>query len=85
MRRYITGIDGAGFDLGAGAEWWWAGPVGPNAVWLLGALAFALLVSLAMPLLTRSAATALRGQVAEGDDGDAVTATQARRSSRDHR
>ena len=53
MRRYITGIDGAGFDLGAGAEWWWAGPIGPNAVWLLGALAFALLVSLAVPLLTR--------------------------------
>lgn len=85
MRRYITGIDGAGFDLGAGAEWWWVGPVGPNAVWLLGALAFALLVSLAVPLLTRPAATALRGQVPEGDDGDAVTATQARRSSRDHR
>lgn len=53
MRRYITGIDGAGFDLGAGAEWWWAGPVGPNAVWLLGSLAFALLVSLAVPLLTQ--------------------------------
>jgi len=58
MRRYITGIDGAGFDLGAAAEWWWQGPIGPNAVWLLGSLAFALLVSLAVPLLTRPAADA---------------------------
>lgn len=43
IRRYVTGIDGAGVDLDAGAEWWWAGPIGPTAVWLLGSLSYALL------------------------------------------
>lgn len=43
LRRYVTGIDGAGVNLEAGIEWWWAGPVGPTAVWLLGSLAYGLL------------------------------------------
>jgi hypothetical protein len=46
IRRYVTGVDGANVNLDAGAEWWWAGPIGPNAVWLLGSLAYALLVAL---------------------------------------
>ncbi|MER3387437.1 MAG: DUF2142 domain-containing protein [Microcella pacifica] len=58
MRRYITGIDGASVDLDTGAEWWWAGPIGPNAVWLLGSVAYALLVwilvrSIARPSIAR--------------------------------
>jgi hypothetical protein len=44
IRRYVTGLDVGGFDLGANAEWWWQGPIGPNAVWLLGSLAYALLL-----------------------------------------
>ncbi len=44
IRRYVTGLDVGGFDLSANLEWWWSGPIGPNAVWLLGSLAYALLV-----------------------------------------
>ncbi|MER3393478.1 MAG: hypothetical protein RIA38_00730, partial [Microcella pacifica] len=52
------GIDGASVDLDTGAEWWWAGPIGPNAVWLLGSVAYALLVwilvrSIARPSIAR--------------------------------
>jgi len=55
MRRYITGIDASGVNLDAGAEWWWDGPVGPNAVWLLGSLAYALLVWILVRTLGRPA------------------------------
>ncbi len=53
MRRFITGIDGAGFTLGSGAEWWWQLPVGPDVVWLVGSAAFAGLVVWALPLVRR--------------------------------
>ena len=43
IRRYVTGTDVTTFDLDSGREWWWEIPIGPNAVWLLGTLAFALL------------------------------------------
>ncbi len=61
IRRYVTGIDESGPNLDAGVEWWWAGPIGPNAVWLLGSLAFGLLVWLVVsvyskPVLSDSAA-----------------------------
>lgn len=51
IRRYVTGVDGAGPNLDAGAEWWWVLPVGPTAVWLLGSAAFAALVFLLVPRL----------------------------------
>ncbi len=54
IRRYVTGIDGADPNLDAGAEWWWVGPVGPTAVWLLGSLAYGLLAW----ILVRTVATA---------------------------
>lgn len=45
IRRYVTGVDAPGISLDAGAEWWWSGvPFSPNAVWLLGSVAFAALV-----------------------------------------
>lgn len=51
LRRYVTGIDGAGVNLDAGAEWWWTLPVGPQWVWLIGSLAYgALVVLLVRPL-----------------------------------
>ena len=63
MRRFITGIDGASIDLGAGAEWWWSGFVSPNVVWIVGSLAFAGLVAAAVPLLTRRDDSARRVSV----------------------
>jgi hypothetical protein len=51
IRRYVTGIDGAGPNLDAGAEWWWALPVGPTAVWIIGAVAYGALVFLLVPRL----------------------------------
>jgi len=63
MRRYITGIDGSSVNLDAGAEWWWAGPVGPNAVWLLGSLAYALLVGILVTRLSGPRAAAFAAQV----------------------
>jgi hypothetical protein len=48
MRRYVTGNDIQGWNLDAGAEWWWDIPFSPMAVWALGVLAYAgLLVLLA--------------------------------------
>lgn len=41
MRRYLTGIDAPGLNLDAGREWWWDLPFGPNAVWVIGSVAFA--------------------------------------------
>jgi hypothetical protein len=44
IRRSVTGIDEEGFSLSAGAQWWWQTSWGPDAVWLMGSLAFAALV-----------------------------------------
>ena len=42
-------------NLSAGNEWWWPGaPLGPMAVWLIGAAAGALAIVLAVSLLSRS-------------------------------
>lgn len=50
LRRYVTGVDVLGFNLDAGAEWWWPGmPVGPMAVWIIGTIAFAAFVVLLVP------------------------------------
>jgi len=51
IRRYVTGIDGAAPNLDAGAEWWWTGPLGPTAVWLLGSVAYGVLMFLIVPRL----------------------------------
>jgi hypothetical protein len=41
LRRYVTGTDVRSANLDANLEWWWDGaPLGPNAVWVLGAIAF---------------------------------------------
>jgi predicted membrane protein DUF2142 len=54
IRRYVTGTGTQGIDLDKGAEWWWTGfPVGPTAVWLIGSLAFAGLLLVLWPQMTR--------------------------------
>ncbi len=44
MRRYISGLGDAGFNLNANIEWWWNVPVSPMMVWLAGSAAFALML-----------------------------------------
>lgn len=57
IRRYVTGADQQGFNLDSGAEWWWAGiPLGPTAVWIVGAVAFAGLLAVLGPQLRRDSA-----------------------------
>lgn len=41
MRRYITGLDGAGLNLDRDAEWWWNTPLSPMTIWIAGSIAFA--------------------------------------------
>jgi len=54
IRRYITGADQQGLNLDVGAEWWWSAfPIGPSAVWIIGALAYAGLLGLLWPQLRR--------------------------------
>ena len=54
IRRYVTGANHQGFNLGAGAEWWWHGvPIGPMAVWFVGSAAFMGLLAVLWPELRR--------------------------------
>jgi hypothetical protein len=41
VRRYVTGFEVQALSLDAGAQWWWSSsPVGPNALWVIGSVAF---------------------------------------------
>ncbi len=40
LRRYVTGLDVAGFDLDHNIEWWWPWPPSPMTVFWLGSIAF---------------------------------------------
>lgn len=44
MRRYISGLGDAGFNLNANIEWWWNIPFPPMIVWFAGSAAFALML-----------------------------------------
>ncbi|MGI8392666.1 DUF2142 domain-containing protein [Leucobacter sp. W1038] len=44
MRRYISGLGDSSFNLNADIEWWWSMPLQPMTVWLLGCLAFVLML-----------------------------------------
>lgn len=46
IRRYVTGVDAQGFDLDAGAEWWWPGAPSPMVALVAGSLAYAAAVVL---------------------------------------
>lgn len=47
IRRSVTGIDSDGGSLSAGAEWWWDMAMGPDAIWIIGAVAYLLIVAFA--------------------------------------
>jgi hypothetical protein len=51
IRRYVTGIDEGGPDLGAAVEWWWGFGPGPMAIWVLGSLSFAVACACVLPLV----------------------------------
>lgn len=54
IRRYVTGADQQGLNLDSGAEWWWTGfPVGPTALWVVGAVAYAGLLAMLWSELRR--------------------------------
>lgn len=70
IRRYVTGADQQGLNLDSHAEWWWPSlPIGPTAVWIIGAMAYAGLLVFLWPHL--------RGQSAPGQ-GD--TSDEAQRA-----
>lgn len=76
IRRYVVGTDGMNINLDARVEWWWAGmPVGPMAVWVIGALAFTIgivLVSaeLVLPAPAATQEPVLARDVPEDSVGD---------------
>ncbi|MGV8857741.1 DUF2142 domain-containing protein [Rhodoglobus sp.] len=59
MRRYVTGNDVPGWNLNAGAEWFWSGVPGPMVVWGIGSLAFAGLILVLVREMSISNAKAL--------------------------
>ncbi|WP_255560095.1 DUF2142 domain-containing protein [Salinibacterium sp. M195] len=73
MRRYITGNDAPGWNLNAGAEWFWSGVPAPMIVWGVGSLAFAALVVILAREMSISAAAA-----AEIDHNEKTTESVSR-------
>ncbi|MGO4679832.1 DUF2142 domain-containing protein [Microbacterium sp. 2MCAF23] len=45
IQRYTTGLDVTNVDPGSHAEWWWGWAPSPMGVWLIGSVAFALLLA----------------------------------------
>jgi len=41
IRRYVNGADAPSLNLNTGVKWWWGIPISPDAVWLIGTIAFA--------------------------------------------
>jgi hypothetical protein len=69
IRRYVTGVSQQGLNLDAHVDWWWpAMPVGPTAVWVIGAVAYTSLLVIVWPHLRR--------QEAPGQGKPAVEARQ---------
>lgn len=46
IRRYTTGLDGTAINLSRNVEWWWPSAPSPMAVWVVGSLAFAVMLVL---------------------------------------
>jgi hypothetical protein len=50
IARFTTSVEGRS-NWPLEAEWWWSIPIGPDAVWLAGSIAMAVLASLGARLL----------------------------------
>lgn len=48
MQRYISGIGNQGVNLNSDIQWWWSTPLSPMAVWIVGSLAYAALLFVAV-------------------------------------
>ena len=46
IRRYVTGNDVVGWNLNQGREWWWNGVYPPMTILFVGAISYAIMVSL---------------------------------------
>lgn len=58
-KRYVSGLDnGSGFSLDANIEWWWAIPISPMLMWMVGTLGFGIALACGY-LLTNSKVTSL--------------------------
>lgn len=68
LRRYVTGLDAHWLDLDSGIEWWWspAVPIGPMAVWLIGAGSFAVLCAICVGFGSPGMRTRLFSAAADG-------------------
>ena len=66
IRRYVTGVDVGGADLGASVEWWWSRGPGPMATWLLGTIAFAVVAACVYRLLVAGEAKEPPARTASG-------------------
>jgi len=62
IRRFVTGLDERGPDLGQSVEWWWGTGPGPLLTWFLGSVAF--LVA-AVCVVTVTGPTSARSSAAE--------------------
>jgi len=66
IRRYVTGVDVDGLDLGADVEWWWGVGPGPLATWLLGSVAFGVAAACALVLTRLPAGTGAQARISAG-------------------
>jgi hypothetical protein len=62
IRRYVTGLDVRGPDLGESVEWWWGTGPGPLTTWAVGSLAFVVVAVLVSTLVRREAQASPTGE-----------------------
>jgi hypothetical protein len=54
IRRFVTGNGHLGLNLDTGDQWWWGSfPLSPNALWIIGSLAYAGLMAVLVVVLLR--------------------------------
>lgn len=66
LRRYISGLDVTDPNLNHYVEWWWPGAVSPMVVWVIGAVAFAAAMFIALREVSRHQNAMTPGGVING-------------------